>query len=91
MKKSTYTEKLEKILDCEQLTTLEKNRDKIIRKKEKELNKEFLDKWEKIKIPVKVYGASRPTGAQPTRLYGLAKIHKNHLSREVATIHLTSS
>ena len=28
------------------------------------------------KIPVKVYEALRSTGAQPARLYGLAKVHK---------------
>ena len=45
-------------------------------KKEKELNKELLDMRKKGKIPVKVYEALRSTGAQPARLYGLAKVHK---------------
>ena len=31
---------------------------------------------EKGKKPVKVYEALRSTGAQPARLYGLAKVHK---------------
>ena len=43
MKKSTYTEKLEKVLDCEQFRKLEKSCDKIVMKIEKELNKKLLD------------------------------------------------
>ena len=45
-------------------------------KNEKELNKELFDMRKKGKIPVKVYEALRSTGAQPARLYGLAKVHK---------------
>ena len=48
-------------------------------KNEKELNKELLDMRKKGKIPVKVYEALRSTGAQPARLYGLAKVHKKPL------------
>ena len=43
MKKSTYSEKLEKVLDCEQFRKLEKSCDNIVMKNEKELNKELLD------------------------------------------------
>ena len=43
MKKSTYAEKLEKVLDCEQLRKREKSCDNIVMKNEKELNKELLD------------------------------------------------
>ena len=42
MKKSTYAEKLEKVLDCEQFRKLEKSCD-IVMKNEKELSKELLD------------------------------------------------
>ena len=76
MKKSTYAERLEKVLDCEPFRKLEKSCDKIVQKKEKELNKELLDMRKKGKIPVKVYKALRSTGLQPARLYGLAKVHK---------------
>ena len=41
MKKSTYAEKLERVLDCKQFRKLEKSCDNIIMKKEKELNTEF--------------------------------------------------
>ena len=43
MKKSTYAEKLEKVVDCEQFRKLEKSCDNIVMKNEKELNKELLD------------------------------------------------
>ena len=44
MKKSTYAEKLEEVLDCKQFRKLEKSCDNIVMKNEKELNKElFLD------------------------------------------------
>ena len=76
MKKSTYAERLEKVLDCEQFKKLEKNRDNIGRKYEKKLNKEQLDMRKKRKIPVKIYEALMSTGAQPARLYGLAKVQK---------------
>ena len=45
-------------------------------KNEKELLKELLDVRNKGEIPLKVYEALRSTGAQPARLYGLAKVHK---------------
>ena len=45
-------------------------------KNEKKLYKGPLDMRKKGKIPGKVYEALRSTGAQSTRLYGLAKVHK---------------
>ena len=41
MKKSTYAEQLEKVLDCEQLRKLEKSCDIIVMKNQKELSQEF--------------------------------------------------
>ena len=79
MKKSTYAEKLERILYCEQLRKLEKSCDNIVMKNEKDLNKELLVMRKTPKIPVKVYETLRSTGAQPARLYGLAKVHKKTL------------
>ena len=76
MKKNTCAEKLEKVLDCEQFRKLEKSCDNIEMKNEKKLNKELLDMRKKGKIPVKIYEALRSTGAQPAKLYGLAKVHK---------------
>ena len=43
MKKSTYAEQLEKVLDCEQFRKLEKSCDIIVMKNQKELNKKLLD------------------------------------------------
>ena len=42
MKKSTYAEKLEKVLDCEQFRKLEKSCDNIVMKNGKEINKKLL-------------------------------------------------
>ena len=75
MKKSTYAEKLEKVLDGEQFRKLEKSSDNIVMKNEKELNKKLLDPRKKGKIPVKVSEALSFNGAQLARLYGLAKVH----------------
>ena len=71
MKKSTYAEKMETVLDCEQFGKLEKSCDIIVMKNEKELQG---------KIPVTVYEDLRSTGAQPAKLYGLAKVHKKETS-----------
>ena len=81
MKKCTYAQKLEKIIDCEQFRKLEKSCDNIVMKNEKELNKELLDMRKKGKIPVKVYEALKTTGAQTAKLYGLAKVHKKETPR----------
>ena len=67
MTKSTYAEKLEKVLDCKQFRKQDKSCD-IVMKNEKQLNKELLDMRKKGKKPVKVYEALKSTGAQPARL-----------------------
>ena len=41
MKESTYAEKLEKVIDCEQFRKLEKSCDIIVMENEKELTKNF--------------------------------------------------
>ena len=46
---------------------------------EKELNKKRLDIEKKRNIPFKVYGALMSTGAQPARLYRLAKVHQKEI------------
>ena len=67
MKKSTYAEKLEGVIDCKQFRKHKKSCDIIVKKDEKELNDELLDTMKKMKIPVKVYEDLRSTGAQPAR------------------------
>ena len=86
-KKSTYAEKLEKVLDYKQFRKLEKNCDNIILTNEKELNKEHLDMRKIGKIPVKVYKALRSTGAQLAGLYGLAKVHKKRKPSEICSFY----
>ena len=67
MKKSTYAEQLEKVLDWEQFRNIEKSCDNIVMKNEKEQNRDLLDIRRKWKIPVKVYEALRSTGGQPAK------------------------
>ena len=47
---------------------------------EKDINKELLAMKKKDEISEAMYNSLRSTGAQPARLYGLAKVHKqgNH-------------
>ena len=53
----------------------------------KKLNKEQLDMRNKGKIPVKIYGALMSTGAQPSRLYGLAKVQKKRNPSETCSLY----
>ena len=47
---------------------------------EKDINKELLARKKKDKISEALYTRLRSTGAQPVRLYGLAKKHKQGTS-----------
>ena len=81
MKRCTYKEKLEKVLDCEQFRKLEKSFDNILMKNEKKTKQRTFGYEGKRKIPVKVYEALRSTGAQPAMLYGLAKVDKKETTQ----------
>ena len=50
--------------------------DEVILKIEKVLNKELLAMNKRHEISDQFYSKMRSTGGQPTRLYGLAKVHK---------------
>ena len=76
MKNETYEEKLKDLLQVEPFSERKNLTDSVIMKIEKDINKELLAMKKKDEITEALYTKLRSTGAQPTRLYGLAKIHK---------------
>ena len=75
-KKETYQKKLKDLLQAEQFGESKNLTDSVIMKTEKDLNIELLDMKKKDEIREALYTRLRSTGAQPGRLYGLAKVHK---------------
>ena len=80
MKNTTYIAKLEKILSDKQFVKVDHTGSKnpILTLDEK-WNKELRALWENNKIDEELLKKLRSTGAQPARLYGLAKVHKNEI------------
>ena len=76
MKKETYEKKLADLLQAEQFSERKNLADSVIMKNEKDINKELLAIKKKDEISEALYTRLRSTGAQPARLYGLAKVHK---------------
>ena len=73
MKKETYQEKLKDSYQAELFSERKNLTDSVIMKIEKDLNKELLAMKKKDEISEALYTEA---GAQPARLYGLAKVHK---------------
>ena len=76
MKKKTYGKKLKDFLQAEQFSERNNLTDSVIMKIEKDINKELLAMKKKDEISEAMYNRLISTGAQPARLYGLAKVHK---------------
>ena len=77
MKKETYEKRLKDFLQAEQFSERKNLTDTVImKKKEKDINKELLAIKKKDEISEARYTRLRSTEAQPARLYGLAKVHK---------------
>ena len=76
MKKETYKKKLKDLLQAEQFSEKKNLTDSVIMKIEKDISKELLAMKKKDEISEAFYNRLRSTGAQPARLYGLAKVHK---------------
>ena len=72
MKKETYEKKLKDLLWAEQFSEKKNLTDSVIMKTEKDISKELLAMKKKDEISEALF--TRLTGAQPARLYGLAKI-----------------
>ena len=75
-KKETYEKKLKDLLQAKQLSERKNLTDSLIIKTENDNNKELLAMKKKDEISEALYIRLRSTGAQPSRLYGLAKVHK---------------
>ena len=75
-KQETYEKKLKDLLQAEQFSERKNLTDSVIMKIEKHINKELLAMKKKDEISEALYTRLRSTGAHPTRLYGLAKVHK---------------
>ena len=76
MKKETYEKKLKDLLQAEQFRARKNLIDSVIMKIEKDIKKQLLAMKKKDEISEAMYNRLRLTGAQPARLYGLAKVHK---------------
>ena len=76
MKKETYEKKLKDLLQAEHFSERKNLTDSVIMKNEKDINKELLAMKEKDEMNEALYTRLRSTGAQPARMYGLAKVHK---------------
>ena len=76
MKKETYEKKLKDLLQAEQINERKNLTDSVIMKIEKDVNIELLAMKKKDEINEAMYNRLRSTGTQSTRLYGLAKVHK---------------
>ena len=67
---------MKNFLQVEQFNERKNLTDSVIMKIEKDINKELLALKKKDEISEAMYKRLRSTGAQPARLYGLAKVHK---------------
>ena len=76
MRKETYEKKLKDLLQAEHFSERKNLTDSVIRKIEKDINKELLAMKEKDEMNEAQYTRLRSTGAQLARLYGLEKVHK---------------
>ena len=76
MKKSTYREKLDEVLNSDQFQKKNGAEDELVIKNEKQINNSLQQLMKQGKIRNKIYQRLRSTGSQPERLYGLAKVHK---------------
>ena len=81
IKKSTYREKLDHVLNLDQFQKINESKDEIVIKNEKQINKSLQQLMKEGKISDKTYQRLRSTGSQPARFYGLANVHKKiHVS-----------
>ena len=62
-----------------QLTKIENGTDSLILKVEKDIKNPILKTKKEELIIAKFYSKLRTAEAQPTRLYGLGKVHKNEI------------
>ena len=76
MKKETYVKKLKDLLQAEQFSERKNVTGSVIIKIKKDINKQLLAMKKMDENSEVLYTRLRSTGAQPARLYGLAKVYK---------------
>ena len=79
MKRHIYGQKLQDNLNCLQLTKIENSFNSLTLKVEKDIKNPIPKATEQELLIAKNYSKLRTTEAQPARLYGLAKVHKNEI------------
>ena len=79
MKRHIYGQKLQDNLNCLQLTKIENSFNSLTLKVEKDIKNPIPKAKEQELLIAKNYSKLRTTEAQPARLYGLAKVHKNEI------------
>ena len=79
IKQKTYEEKLKDFLQVEKISESKNLTDSVILKIEKVMNKELPAMKKKDEISEALYTRLKSTGAQPARLYGLAKVNNQGL------------
>ena len=79
MKKSDYIQKLNGVLVSPQFQVVEEGNQRRVIKLEEEFNRSLKRLKDANKITAEFYEKSRSCGAQPARLYGLAKVHKQSI------------
>ena len=91
MKKSTYREKFDEVLNSEQFQKINGAKDEIVIKNEKHIINSLQQLTKQGKINDKIYQRLRSTGSQPARLYDMAKVLKKDTPlRPVLSIPLSS-
>ena len=77
IKQTIKSDKLNEILSSSQFEPRNGESDDLIIKTEKPINSSLHQLMKQGKTSEKIYQRLRTTGSQPTRLYGLAKVHKS--------------
>ena len=86
MKDTDYEKRLLDVLNCEQFRQVRNPRDDFLITKEAEFNRKLLALKKKEKITADLYGRIKSCGAQPPRLYGLAKVHKDDIPPQTSLV-----
>ena len=79
MTKNDYKKKMDKLINLPQFQKVEKGRSNAknpILKEEERVTNILKDLKKEGKISETLFNKMKPTGSQPARLYGLAKVHK---------------
>ena len=77
MDKDQYIKKMEKLLESPKFSQIPTNKKNVFISKETQVNNKLLQLKNNRQLTDSQYKLLRSTGCQPSRLYGLPKLHKN--------------